>query len=400
MGNANSAENAEYQQQLYEWQLRQQKRQNIKQQKLQKELESVKKQLKSKSQKESTDLYYEDSLQEQPRSNTFIPLNGHNPTLVDRPMYSRENDHAKKAPPPIKPNKTVEKKKYTPYEILGVSTDSSSKEIKSAYRHLCMKHHPDKGGDERIFKKLTKAYQVMLERAKMKEDMKNHRDLQDGYRSYMDSEMDCSAPKMPNFSGKKFNAEKFNALFDQNRVKSAYDRGYDEGDDDSEVEDENPSMGGYNNNTFNSTFEDIKKKRMEKGEVVKYKEPEPLIGFGNLQYSELGVDEIDDFSSEIHDKMQFTDLKAAYGRKSKIEIGESDRPEYRNVEDLQNARGRISYEMSEEDLEKEERRKYEEEMAEQRRLERLRRQDNEWEKHHNKMKRLLVGGNGKMLLKN
>ncbi len=34
------------------------------------------------------------------------------------------------------------------YDILGVSKSASDKEIKSAFRKLAQKYHPDAGGDE------------------------------------------------------------------------------------------------------------------------------------------------------------------------------------------------------------------------------------------------------------
>ena len=38
------------------------------------------------------------------------------------------------------------------YDILGVSKSASDKEIKSAFRKLAQKYHPDAGGDEAKFK--------------------------------------------------------------------------------------------------------------------------------------------------------------------------------------------------------------------------------------------------------
>ena len=41
------------------------------------------------------------------------------------------------------------------YEVLGVEKDADPKTIKKAYRKLCLKHHPDKGGDEQAFKEVN-----------------------------------------------------------------------------------------------------------------------------------------------------------------------------------------------------------------------------------------------------
>jgi curved DNA-binding protein len=47
------------------------------------------------------------------------------------------------------------------YSTLGLKRGASDEEIKKAYRSMAMKHHPDRGGDERKFKEISQAYEFL-----------------------------------------------------------------------------------------------------------------------------------------------------------------------------------------------------------------------------------------------
>jgi len=47
------------------------------------------------------------------------------------------------------------------YELLEIPKDADEKAIKQAYKKKAMKYHPDRGGDENMFKEVSKAYEVL-----------------------------------------------------------------------------------------------------------------------------------------------------------------------------------------------------------------------------------------------
>ena len=55
------------------------------------------------------------------------------------------------------------------YQTLGVSEQASPEEIKRAYRSLANKHHPDKGGDQAMFKNISVANDVLSDPQKRAE---------------------------------------------------------------------------------------------------------------------------------------------------------------------------------------------------------------------------------------
>jgi molecular chaperone DnaJ len=60
------------------------------------------------------------------------------------------------------------------YNILGVNENATQDDIKKAYRKLAVEHHPDKGGDEEIFKEISEAFDTLGDQSK-RQDYDNQR---------------------------------------------------------------------------------------------------------------------------------------------------------------------------------------------------------------------------------
>ena len=70
------------------------------------------------------------------------------------------------------------------YDILGVQQNAAAEDIKKAYRKLALQHHPDKGGNPEIFKKIQQAYDVLGDEGRRtmydQTGMENEHDMQEG----------------------------------------------------------------------------------------------------------------------------------------------------------------------------------------------------------------------------
>lgn len=47
------------------------------------------------------------------------------------------------------------------YDVLGLTKEASSEDIKKAFRKLAVKYHPDRGGDAEKFKEINAAHEVL-----------------------------------------------------------------------------------------------------------------------------------------------------------------------------------------------------------------------------------------------
>ena len=74
------------------------------------------------------------------------------------------------------------------YNILGVNESATQEEIKKAYKKKAVEHHPDKGGNEEEFKKISEAYDTLGDENKRRnyDNQKNNPFGQPGFNPFED----------------------------------------------------------------------------------------------------------------------------------------------------------------------------------------------------------------------
>ena len=276
-----------------------------------------------------------------------------------------------------------------PYEILGIEPNASLQEAKISYKYLALKHHPDKGGDERLFNIITKAFQTISQRlqAIQPKEKVEHNDLKKA------SKRDFTTDKIKiNMNGEKFNLNKFNDVYEKNKITNPYEKGYSDWNED--LQDENVSIGSnVSTSSFNSAFNKSRQKNNYSKQIMQHDEPQATIS-GDLGFSELGVDEVNTFSKNEGDSnsINFTDYKDAYTTESKLinpDSVEIDRPD--SINQYRNERENITFSMTEQQKQMEEAKQKQMEDAEFNRMQRVNLFDEMANEQYNKVNQMMMG---------
>ena len=311
--------------------------------------------------------------------------------------------------------------------LLGLNTNYTIEELKSAYKRMAMETHPDRpGGNTEKFQLVTQCYMSLLERLKGQEPAKSAMDLRaDSRAAYTttggtDSAPDQSypsggkgaarrksqvPPKFINPDGHGFNVKLFNKLYEENKIWDPNDDGYEDwlrkGDVD-EIRKAPPVFSkSFNIGVFNSTFEDWKQQTKQQhgggvgGQIQKYDRPQELISTSSGYTVLDGGEPIRDFTKSLDTPgaLNYSDLKSAYtGGCDMIDPNTVEaRREYRNVEELIRDRDRLDYVLTPEDAALEERYAREAERREQERLSRLSSRDTLVGQHYSQTHQRLIG---------
>lgn len=241
-----------------------------------------------------------------------------------------------------------------PYKILNVSKNCNIDQLREAFKQTALKVHPDKGGNAELFKICVEAYKHLFQKLKSEQSYKSFKDMKN---ESIDNIKNMKKTKHVKFKDQVDNQNedfitKFNRVFNDNKFDDVNDTGYADFmvKSTKNREDIDIKKKVKNFKDFNTMFDD--EETMNK-EVVVYKEPEALdICSKKLSYDELGVTNIDDFSSDTTNNrsLMYTDYKKAHTTNKLIDKNMlHKKQEFKNMEDIKNKRSSQSFELSDED---------------------------------------------------
>jgi curved DNA-binding protein CbpA len=252
-----------------------------------------------------------------------------------------------------------------PFKVLNIGKHFTLDQLREQYKKIALKVHPDKGGSNELFQLVTLCYKKLLKYHQRRIE-KDYAELKTEFQQFTEEQRGQVNPDLTAFveraptaatataaperqratdtnNGESFN-NKFNRLFEETRLENPMDGGYGhlmEKSNGSREDISIPRMrGNYNEEKFNKAFERQTINNTNR-EVVSYKPPEPLLMAKKLAFTELGVDQVDDFSGQNNSlkQLNYSDYMKAHSTSKLIDPRMvRQRAEYRNVEELERHR--------------------------------------------------------------
>lgn len=268
-----------------------------------------------------------------------------------------------------------------PYEVLEVRKNYTWEELKDAYKYTALITHPDKpGGNEIVFNFVTECFKKLAYEYKARQSDKTFIDLKKQVEEYYSNEEQTKQPVAP--IGKENFNEKFNRTFEMCRLDNdEVDFGYGDLMEQSSNKREDFSQENlfksqkFSNQSFNSIFN--KHVPAPTKEIVKYKEPEPMVLAKKMDYTEIGGKRPDDYSSSVEkqskNSLVYTDYKKAYSNTRLVnEEALKKQKEFTTIDEYQVYRDtKMKKGLTEKEKKLLEKKKLQEEKEEQERLERV-----------------------------
>ena len=232
-------------------------------------------------------------------------------------------------------------------EVLNIQEEVALTEetLKSAYKKMALRSHPDKGGSEEYFEAVTRAYAYLSEILKFMRGGK--RDAQGGgkvdsasvqQRRDADTKQWDYGGEPVRLNAKNLDMNAFNKLFEQTHMPDPDSDGY--GDwlksADSKAAGSQKFKGEFNRDVFNRMFEDEARKGGKPSTNLIVHPGQMALTLNPTSGVDLVGERPDSYTAAPNSRFQFTDLRGAYTSESTIsdkvanvQVGERNFEQYR-----------------------------------------------------------------------
>ena len=274
-----------------------------------------------------------------------------------------------------------------PYKLYGYDKDQKIDliDLKSKYKKYAIQTHPDKNnGDSTNFNIINESFKVLYEDYKLKQNDKQFTELKNGSQSFIETQTKTNSQNI-NFSKDNFNVNKFNTLYNDNRIGNAGDEGYGDWSKSNKFDSEDIVRDtGLTNGNFNSMFN---KNVKVSDSVVKYTSPKELFMNAENNCEELGVEKIDNYTGKSK-SINYTDYKEAHTT-SRLVDPNTKYNRYNSINDIKSERSNIK-KFSAEEVMNNELEKAKQEESEKIRLQALSRHDTAHFDNYNKIHNIMI----------
>ena len=276
-----------------------------------------------------------------------------------------------------------------PYKMLEVSRNFTLEQLRANYKKIAMRVHPEKIGNDYMFNLVTKCYKKLLKEHDSRQTKQEASDFGRDDNNELFPKID------PKEAMRHFNIDRFNQIFETNKAKDVTDAGYTEWMDHHQVKDAPVLQKGIDNNKLNSYFEKYADEVVDRSNkaMLKVKEPEPLLMCNKIAFTELGTENIDDFSDENKSlrSLNFMDYRVAHTTSRIVDPNLVKRQDYKSIEDVERDRANIK-QFSSKELASIEKRKAAAEQQEKKKQEAQKQMDARTSEQFKKLTRLMLGG--------
>ena len=235
-------------------------------------------------------------------------------------------------------------------EVLGIQEEVALTEeaLKSAYKKMALRAHPDKGGSEELFEAVTRAYAYLSEIIKhMRGGRRSENNGQMDAPSVINTGRDTEAEKWKHAEPVKLNAKNldmnaFNKIFEQTHMPDPDSDGYGDWLKGGDERSGGAGAGGakfkgqFNRDVFNRMFEEESRKSQKATNALMVHPGEMALTLNPTSGVSFISERPDSYTAAPNSKFQFTDLRGAYtsettisDKVSNVQVGERNLEQYR-----------------------------------------------------------------------